>query len=145
MENPEPSTLNDLYWQDEILQVMYWLLGEGFAEEVTVVQLRRFLDGEPGVLEGNLRRLADTGLVETGPGPGSAGTAPGALAAGDRMYYRLTRIGQEEARRRFIDEFRPLIGRTGHGECSDDCWCHDPDHAGEPCPSTVHSHEQVAT
>lgn len=115
------SPLDDLYWQDEILQVMYWLLGEGFANEVTVSDLRRFLETEPGVLERNLEYLSTVGLL---------------LKAG--LSYALTEIGEEDAQRRFTDEFRPFLGRNGHGECSEDCWCMDPDHAGEECPSTVH-------
>lgn len=120
------SALDRLYWQDEILQVMYWLLGEGFARQVTVASLRRFLDGEPEQLAAVLEELAVSGLV---------------TRVDDA--YMLTEPGTEEAKRRFVDEFRPLLGKSGHGECSDDCWCHDPDHAGEPCPSTVHAHEHA--
>lgn len=116
--SPASSVLNELYWQDEILQVMYWLLGEGFAQEVTIADLRRFLDGQPAVLEQSLTALTGSNLVER---HGEA--------------FRLTETGGFEAQRRFVDEFRPLLGKTGHGECSDDCWCHDPDHAGEECPS----------
>ncbi|PZS02126.1 MAG: hypothetical protein DLM70_10775 [Chloroflexi bacterium] len=119
--NPIPSPLDDLYWQDEILQVMYWLLGEGFADKVTVSDLRRFLEADPGVLAQNLEHLHVIDLLER------AGPA-----------YVLTEVGKEEAKRRFVDEFRPFLGRNGHGECSEDCWCNDPDHAGEACPSTVH-------
>jgi predicted transcriptional regulator len=121
------SALDDLYWQDEILQVMFWLLGEGFAEEVSVAELRRFLDGDPTMLADNLAHLAECGLVLEG-----------------NNTYRLTEMGTEEAQRRFVDEFRPLLGRTGHGECNDDCWCHDPDHAGEPCPSVSHQPSVVS-
>ena len=124
---PQPSALADLYWQDEILQVMFWLLGEGFADKVTVADLRRFLDGDPARLTENLDRLAEMNLVSR---------------AADS--YSLTDRGQEEAQRRFVDEFRPLLGRTGHGACSDDCWCHDPDHAGEECPSTVHAQAEAS-
>lgn len=119
----QPSALDRLYWQDEILQVMFWLLGEGFAEQTTVADLRRFLDGDREILEATLDELASDGLVSWTGGA-----------------YVLTERGKAEAQRRFVDEFRPLLGKTGHGECDDDCWCHDPDHAGEPCPSTIHSH-----
>ncbi len=122
MDRSSPSSaLDDLYWQDEILQVMYWLLGEGFAFQVTVADLRRFLGADPDTLVANLRQLANGGLLTE-----------------RETAYVLTDIGEEEAKRRFVDEFRPFLGRNGHGECSDDCWCTDPDHAGEECPSTVH-------
>ncbi|GAC1401808.1 MAG: hypothetical protein NVSMB52_15640 [Chloroflexota bacterium] len=122
MEHSSPrSPLDDLYWQDEILQVMYWLLGEGFANKVNVSDLRRFLEADPTVLTHNLELLFGAGLLVK-----------------DDKDFLLTDSGQEEAKRRFVDEFRPFLGRSGHGECSDDCWCMDPDHAGEECPSTVH-------
>lgn len=116
--------LDALYWQDEILQVMYWLLGEGFAEEVDLTDLGRFLSGDPATLHVTLEELVGLGYLDR---------------AGAR--YRLTEAGQLEAQRRFVDEFRPLLGKSGHGECSDDCYCHDPEHAGEECPS--HRHNEV--
>ncbi len=119
--SPFRSPVDDLYWQDEILQVIYWLLGEGFADRVTISDLRRFLDAESNLLARNLEFLAGTGLLTE-----------------INQAYVLTDTGTEEAKRRFVDEFRPFLGRTGHGECSDDCWCNDPDHAGEECPSTIH-------
>ncbi len=33
-----------IFWQDEILQVMYWMRGEGFGEKITVAELKKFLD-----------------------------------------------------------------------------------------------------
>lgn len=119
--SPFQSPLDDLYWQDEILQVMYWLLGEGFADKVTVANLRQFLDPDPAVLSHNLEYLLSAGLLTRAS-----------------QAYVLTESGTEEAKRRFVDEFRPYLGRNGHGECSDDCWCNDPDHAGEECPSINH-------
>lgn len=119
--NSPSSPLEDLYWQDEILQVMYWLLGEGFADTVTISDLRKFLDAAPPLLGHTLEYLSDVGLLTN-----------------VNQTYILTETGMEEAKRRFVDEFRPFLGRSGHGECSDDCWCMDPNHAGEECPSTVH-------
>lgn len=119
--NPFRSPLDDLYWRDEILQVMYWILGEGFSDKVSASDLRRFLEADPGLIEQNLGYLQRDGLL---------------AKIGES--YALTEAGKEDAKRRFVDEFRPFLGKTGHGECSDDCWCMDPDHAGEECPSTVH-------
>ena len=33
------------------------------------------------------------------------------------------------------DEFADFI-KPAHAECGPGCWCKDPNHAGEPCPST---------
>lgn len=121
-ETSSTPALDALYWHDEILQVMYWVLGEGFADRVTATDLHRFLDGDVTRLAYYLEELVASDLV---------------TRTGDT--YALTETGVSEAQRRFVDEFRPLLGKTGHGECSDDCWCHDPERAGEECPSHQHA------
>ncbi len=37
------KTDNPIYWRDEILQVMFWLTGEGFGQEFTADDLKKFL------------------------------------------------------------------------------------------------------
>ena len=109
--------LQDIYWRDEILQLMYWLKGEGLLEDVHADDLRRFLEAAPGHLEGQLMQLVRGGFLE--PAPGAS------------MRYRLSALGVEEGRRRFVDEFAPYLGRESHGECGDAaCECHT---AGEAC------------
>jgi hypothetical protein len=109
--------LQDIYWRDEILQLMYWLKGEGLLEEVNADDLRRFLEAAPGHLEEQLAQLVQGGYLE--PVPEAS------------MRYRLSAIGIEEGRRRFVDEFAPYLGRESHGECGDAaCECHT---AGEAC------------
>jgi hypothetical protein len=46
-----------------------------------------------------------------------------------------------EGGRSFHDEFAELI-KPAHAECGPGCWCKDPKHAGEPCPSTPASPTQ---
>jgi hypothetical protein len=47
-----------------------------------------------------------------------------AEALADPVRYRLTRLGVQEGRRRFMDEFEPYLARHGHGQCgSADCDC----------------------
>jgi hypothetical protein len=109
--------LQGIYWRDEILQLMYWLKGEGLSEDVHADDLRRFLDAAPRHLEEQLLRLVQGGYLE--PIPGAS------------MRYRLSALGVEEGRRRFEDEFAPYLGRESHGECGDAaCECHT---AGEAC------------
>jgi hypothetical protein len=89
--------------RDEILQVMYWMQGEGLGEEVGAADLRRFLDETAApTLEEDLEAMNAQGYVET---------------AGERRY-RLTALGRKEGGRRFLDAFEDLM-RPGHGECSD--------------------------
>ncbi len=112
--NPEDrhdEGLNALYWRDEILQLMYWLRGEGFAKEVAVSDLLPLLDGEENTIAEqleNLRKLGDIEFAESG-----------------QRKYRFTPTGLAEAEKRFYDEFEPHLARDAHGECAPDCECHD--------------------
>ena len=36
LHEPKPDALRALYWRDEILQLMFWIHGEGFGDEVGV-------------------------------------------------------------------------------------------------------------
>ena len=122
-EHDGPRALDELYWRAEILQVMYWMKGEGIAEDVTPTSLAAFLV-DAGRVDHHLERLADDGFVER----------IGASSDGHAARYRLSPSGHAEGSRGFRDEFADLT-RPAHGECHQDCRCHDPAHAGEPCPS----------
>jgi len=102
--------LRSLYWRDEILQVMYWMAGEGFGHEVDVPDLRKFLAAEDSVLRENLDLMLADGLIEQ---------------VGQK--FSLTPSGQNEGGRRFADGFEEMI-KPGHFECDEpDCDCHNPD------------------
>ena len=103
---PKSEALQNLYWRSEILQVMYWLRGEGLGEVVDAPLLERFLgiDARPGLAY--LERLVEEGYLER------AGSG-----------YTLSDRGLEEGRTEFALSFSDLT-RPSHGECSDDCWCH---------------------
>ncbi len=102
--------------QDELLQLLYWVEGEGFRDAATPTALARFLtDPEPEVRLA-LDRLAAHGSV---------------MQREDD--YRLTEHGRREAGRRFAEEFDPLLGQ-GHGACNDpDCECHEDPAAAAEC------------
>lgn len=107
----EDPALQSIYWRDEILQVMYWLKGEGLLDEVTADDLRRFLATDPGRLEERLDQLVQERYLE--------------LASEDVAQYRLSTWGITEGRRRFVDEFTPFLGRESHLDCGDPaCECH---------------------
>ena len=104
-----------IYWQDEILQVMYWMRGEGFGDKVSVAQLKKFLTTSDEILASNLSQLAKNGLVN--------------FDFSD--FYELTETGVKEGGRRFADEFDGML-KPGHYECNDpDCDCNDPDSNAE--------------
>lgn len=97
--------------RDEILQVMFWLQGEGLGPEVRPADLLRFVD-DAGAVQVALTQLTADGCLE------SVGHAP------DEIRYRLTALGTGEGRRRFLDEFEPYLARHAHGQCgAADCDC----------------------
>lgn len=113
-----------IFWQDEILQVMYWMRGEGFGEKIPVADLRRFLDASDEILTANLSQLIEKNLV----------------ALDLQGKYELTESGVKEGGRRFADEFDGML-RQGHYECNDpDCDCHDPDSNAECKHFAPHAH-----
>ena len=112
--------------QDEALQILYWLRGEGLMADVGVADLKRFLDGTPDELAIVLERLAGIGLVRR------AGAD-----AGGTIRYALTPDGVREGGRRFADEFADMT-KPGHGECGDpECDCHQ---SGNPADCAHHHH-----
>lgn len=127
---PKSDEMRALYWRDEILQVMFWLQGEGIGEQIDSKLLKRFLgvDAHIGlqyldrmVSEGFLRRALD-------------GT------------YELTERGRSEGARIFSEEFADLT-KPSHGDCGPDCWCHASLDEAEACANErlefgrSHSHD----
>ena len=96
-----------LFWRDEILQVMYWLAGEGLGDEVGPATLKTFLGGDEPALIAVLGQMANEGFIE-------------AMATG---LFKLTPLGTDAGKRSFALEFEGLLGQA-HGECGPDCWCH---------------------
>jgi hypothetical protein len=116
--------------RDEVLELLYWIEGEGFAGSATIESMTRFLAHDASQVRATLDTLLARGDVVLDPASAE---------------YRLTEIGRREAARRFAEEFAPLLSQ-GHGECNDpNCDCHtNPDGAAE-CHArahTGHDHER---
>ncbi len=93
--------------QDEVLELMYWLEGEGFARDATLAGLTRLLAQDEPAIAGTVDRLVECGYLMS-----------------EKGQLRLTPTGRVEAARRFADEFSSLLSQ-GHGECNDPtCDCH---------------------
>lgn len=103
---PKSAALRRAYWRDEVLQVMFWIEGEGFGDRVDPDILDRFLGGESEVALLHLDRLEREGYLER---DGTGG-------------YRLATRGRLEGSRLFAEEFADLT-RPTHGACGDECWC----------------------
>lgn len=111
--------------QDEALQILYWLRGEGLMADVGVADLNRFLAGTAEDLGHVLERLVALGLVRR------------AVSRGATVRYTLTPDGVKEGGRRFADEFADMT-KPGHGECGDpECDCHQ---SGNPADCAHYHH-----
>jgi len=93
--------------RDEVLQAMYWMRSEGLAEQPSASELARFLAVPAQTLIPYLERFVSDGYLE---------------AEGEG--YRLSAQGEETGKRGFAEEFADLT-RPTHGECDEDCWCHE--------------------
>lgn len=105
------SAVDRVKRRDELLQVLFWLEGEGFESELNAVGVGRFLAWPDDEIRKGLAELVDDGFATT---------------AGDDI--RLTDAGRQEGGRRFVAEFATLLSRDTHhgGECHDpDCDCHE--------------------
>ena len=126
MHPPKSDALKQLYWRSEVLQVMYWLRGEGFGEEVDPSLLERFLGVEADIGVQYLDRLVEEGYLEQ---------------VGER--YSLSEMGRREGALEFATSFSELT-RPTHGECSADCWCHNSPDEAAACQAeraSAHDHD----
>ena len=99
--------LDALRIRDEVLQAMYWMRAEGLADAPSPEELARFLAVPHDTLAPYLERFASEGWLE-------------ARDTG----FALSSTGEERGRRGFAEEFADMT-KPGHGECDDDCWCHE--------------------
>ena len=119
-EEIEKTPLRAIFWRDEILQVLYWMKGEGFGKEVTLAQVVPLLNSNEENLKYHLGKLVKDGFLEEKEG-----------------LFRLTEMGNKEAGRRFSDAFGGLQ-KAGHGECGPDCeFCYGTD--GVKLENCVHN------
>lgn len=116
-DEPKTDALRRLYWREEILQVMFWIQGEGFGDEVSPQLLSRFLGVEADRGLHYLERLVDDEYLTRSEG-----------------MYSLSPMGRDEGGRIFANEFAELT-QPNHGECGPTCWCHQSPDEAESCQS----------
>ncbi len=103
---PKSEELRELYWRDEILQLLFWIQGEGFGQRVEAATLERFLGLNAQSSATHLERLEAEGLLQH-----------------DEMgAYELSDRGRSEGGRIFSAEFAHLT-QPAHGACGPGCWC----------------------
>ncbi len=126
MEEIEKSSLRALFWKDEILQILYWMSGEGFGSLVPVTQVLSLLNTNEANLLYHLTRLVDEGILDSNTANINAQSKIG-----------LASDIKKEAGRRFADAFQGYQ-KAGHGECGPDCeFCYGPD--GQKLENCVHN------
>jgi DNA-binding IclR family transcriptional regulator len=109
---------DELARRDQLLELLYWIEGEGFAGAAQIDALARFLAQPVDTVSTTLDDLVRRGEVSRDS------------ASGD---YKLTQTGHREGARRFADDFAPLLSQ-GHGECNDSaCECHSDPLAASEC------------
>ena len=119
-EGIEKEPLRALFWKDEILQVLYWMKGEGFGEAVTLEQVVPLLNSSKANLKWHLNKLVKEDFLTK-----------------EKDLFKLTDLGNKEAGRRFSDAFSGLQ-KAGHGECGPDCeFCYGTD--GVKLENCVHN------
>ena len=116
--------LEALKAREEVLQAMFWMRSEGLADAPSARELARFLAVPADALAAYLERFSDEGYLER---------------AGEG--YRLTAVGAEAGKRTFAEEFAGMTGQA-HGQCDDDCWCHESPEEAARCleERTEHAH-----
>lgn len=123
LHSPKSDGLRALYWRSEILQVMFWLRGEGFGDLVDAPMIEQFLGVDAAVGVTYLDRLVDEGYLHR-----------------DGEWYSLSEQGRQEGATEFAASFSDLT-RPTHGECSDDCWCHNSSEEASACAAERSGHK----
>jgi hypothetical protein len=122
---PKSDVLRALYWRSEILQVMYWLRGEGLGDVVDPQVIERFLGVDAAIGITYLDRLVEEGYL---------------VRHGQR--YELSEQGIEEGAAEFAASFADLT-KPAHGDCAADCWCHASAEEAEACLHERQAHQHA--
>ena len=124
-DNINKQALDTLFWREEILQVLYWMDGEGLAEAVPFNRLMVLLNTDTENLLLHLQKNIETGYLTTE----------------DQLFdknssVKLTSFGKKEAGNIFRNAFEGMQ-KGGHGECGPDCeFCYN---EGEKLEDCVHN------
>ncbi|MDQ6610433.1 MAG: hypothetical protein M3Y85_11500 [Bacteroidota bacterium] len=107
--NTNKAALDALFWREEILQVLYWMHGEGLADAVPFKRLLSLLNTSPENLLHHLRKNIEAGYLEAEDSTVNENSA-----------IQLSATGKKEAGAIFRNAFEGMQ-KAGHGECGPDC------------------------
>lgn len=108
--------IDDIAQLDEMLELLFWMEGEGLEASATLPGIARFLSRPEQEADALLTRLIQRGDVGASDGR-----------------YSLTDVGRGEAARRFVEDFSGLTDQA-HGECNDpNCDCRTSPNGAADC------------
>ncbi len=103
MDQVEKSPLRALFWKDEILQILYWMDGEGFGKDVPASQILALLNTNKDNLHYHLEKLVKDKVL-------NANTT----SVDDSTMISLSGDAKKEAGTRFAEAFQGYQ-KAGHG------------------------------
>lgn len=103
------NAVDALFWREEILQVLYWMEGEGLADAVPFKRLLSLLNTTSENLIFHLQKNIEAGYLIAAD-----------KALGENSAVQLTPAGKKEAGGIFRNAFEGMQ-KAGHGECGPDC------------------------
>ncbi len=127
------NAVDILFWREEILQVLYWMEGEGLAEAVPFNRLLSLLDTSNNNLLFHLKKNIEEGYLKSSD-----------ELISENSSVQLTPAGKKEAGGIFRNAFEGMQ-KGGHGECGPDCeFCYEDgeklDDCVHNCADTRHHH-----
>ncbi len=121
-DHANQNSLDALFWREEILQVLFWIEGEGLAEKVPFNRLLSLLNTNADHLLLHLQKNIDAGYLKTDGD-----------ALSENSSLQLTSFGKKEAGGIFKNAFEGMQ-KAGHGECGPDCeFCYQDGVKTEDC------------
>jgi hypothetical protein len=103
------NAVDALFWREEILQVLYWMDGEGLAYAVPFTRLLSLLDTTKENLLFHLQKNIEAGYLKSDD-----------ETINETSSIKLTAVGKKEAGGIFRNAFEGMQ-KGGHGECGPDC------------------------
>ncbi|MEO5984293.1 MAG: hypothetical protein ABIP80_02240 [Ferruginibacter sp.] len=122
--NKNTEAMNALFWREEILQVLYWMEGEGLEVSVPFSRLMVLLNTTSDNLSFHIKKNIEAGYLKSDE------------LLDEASSIKLTQFGKKEAGNIFRNAFEGMQ-KGGHGECGPDCeFCY---HEGEKLEDCVHN------
>ncbi len=127
------NAVDALFWREEILQVLYWMEGEGLETSVPFNRLLSLLNTSNDNLLFHLKKNIEEGYLKSND----------ELINGNSSV-QLTPVGKKEAGGIFRNAFEGMQ-KGGHGECGPDCeFCYEDgkklDDCVHNCADSRHHH-----